>query len=497
MNYYLTKTKLVRRVLCLACSITLTHTSFAEDYEFQSQFNDQSSVSYTGQTLRLSLIKGLKGFMNSVNRQAFNGSEKSAMSSLESYFAYNSQTKKKGKYILKGSKPHKITAKGLDGNSLAIEEGKLMNSIYSSTPSKNLKEKIAGNDPESLFELKGWASNQVAGVSLSGLNYDNNNDSVVEPDDLVKAFFTVWAENTQKAPFALPYESETIKPAYITESGLDLTQLTEKFLHGAVVFSQIANDYLSYDTPGKGINADNTKASESKSGRVKNYTALEHHWDEAFGYFGVARNFLDYKDEDHKSSKSIDTNKDGKISIHTEKSLGSFSKNASRFDFISEEICKQSGSSQCQPLTLSEDIYNAFYQGRKLITEKTAGYQSQLEELSDIIVTNIEKTIAATTIHYINVTLQEMDQFGTDEYKFISHSKFWSEMKGFAMAFQFNRRSLLSPAEFDTLHELMRDQPVLMSESASDIAGYKTDLKQALDILVKAFGFDPKVANKL
>ena len=62
---------------------------------------------------------------------------------------------------------------------------------------------------------------------------------------------------------------------------------------GAVGFSQGADDYLDDDTEGKGLLADHTAADEGKP-----YTALEHAWDEGFGYFGGARNYLLYTDEE-------------------------------------------------------------------------------------------------------------------------------------------------------------------------------------------------------
>jgi hypothetical protein len=64
--------------------------------------------------------------------------------------------------------------------------------------------------------------------------------------------------------------------------GREPAQLFEKMIMGAVCIDQALNGYFS-DTK---MNVDNTTPVEGKT-----YTAMEHHWDEAFGYFGVDATF--------------------------------------------------------------------------------------------------------------------------------------------------------------------------------------------------------------
>jgi len=68
-------------------------------------------------------------------------------------------------------------------------------------------------------------------------------------------------------------------------SGMEPLQFIEKGLMGAVFMNQALNVYFGTDK----MTADNTTITDAANG--KHYTALEHHWDEAFGYFGVATNF--------------------------------------------------------------------------------------------------------------------------------------------------------------------------------------------------------------
>lgn len=72
--------------------------------------------------------------------------------------------------------------------------------------------------------------------------------------------------------------------SYLCNSkGLEYAQLIDKGLMGAVFFYQVAEGYLSEDKIGDGV--DNVTVTPGKG------TPREHHFDEAFGYFGAPTNF--------------------------------------------------------------------------------------------------------------------------------------------------------------------------------------------------------------
>ena len=71
----------------------------------------------------------------------------------------------------------------------------------------------------------------------------------------------------------------------VDANGIEHKQFIEKGLMGAVFFYQALNVYFG---PGK-MDVDNTTAEDPLNGKY--YTAMEHHWDEAFGYFGVDIDF--------------------------------------------------------------------------------------------------------------------------------------------------------------------------------------------------------------
>ena len=69
----------------------------------------------------------------------------------------------------------------------------------------------------------------------------------------------------------------------VNENGIELTQVIEKQLMGAVFFYQAMEVYLSAERMG-------TVGNEAFV-EGKNYTDMEHYFDEAFGYFGIPTDF--------------------------------------------------------------------------------------------------------------------------------------------------------------------------------------------------------------
>ena len=71
----------------------------------------------------------------------------------------------------------------------------------------------------------------------------------------------------------------------VNANGVEYVQLIEKGLMGAVFMHQALNVYFG---SGK-MDVDNTSAEDPANGKY--YTAMEHYFDEAFGYFGVDTDF--------------------------------------------------------------------------------------------------------------------------------------------------------------------------------------------------------------
>ena len=323
---------------------------------------------------------------------------------------------------------------------------------------------------------------------------DRDQDGSLTPDELIQGIMSAIAKNAagSKKSFTVPDGKggvQEIQSASITESGVDLSQLWQKVLHGSVSFSQAAEDYLStYMDPAKkkGLFADNTESEDSA------YTNLQHHWDEAFGYFGAARNYLELTDMEIRSDFSADSydvedyvglgQGDGEISLLTEKNLG-----------MATNAAKRDLAAKGKDTDFTQNTMEAFLKGRHLVQEKPEGYLKYAQAYSIIALNQWEQVLAATVIHYINETAHHLQAYGTDSYKFTDVAKVYGEMKGFAFAFQFNPNSPMSVEDFERMHMLMGDAPVLPQNG--DVNAYVDQLMEVRDMLQKTYGFSDETVK--
>lgn len=443
----------------------------AQSYEFPSRFADGSSVSYSGQTARWVLLEALNDFVGGLDDAIDGGAIEVSqpgdlMPFLDFYFRFDSDSD------------------GAERVSLDLGLPILQGTFNDISSGKDLVGKIAGNDPVTdhrvwtgdTSEFRGWTDPAIAA----------HGGSIDSPEGLFVALASTLEANATARSEGIERLGPTGArlPVTVTESGVDLQQMIEKFLLGAIAFSQGADDYLDNDVEGKGLLADNVEPA----GEGAPYTALEHQWDEGFGYFGAARDYLAYTDEeiagsggrDAFAAGAHDSNGDGLLDLTSEVNFG-LAVNAAKRD-----------RDAIVPTDFSGDAMAAFLEGRALIAD--AGGALNDAELDALIVQRDralfawESALAATVVHYINETLQVMQDFDTDAYNVLEHAKVWSEMKGFALAFQFNPHSPVL-ADFDRFHALVGDAPVLPGD-ADAAAVYAADLLEARDLLGRAFAFD-------
>jgi hypothetical protein len=434
-----------------------------ETYTFASRFDAESSVAYTGQTHRLLLIdafdRTVEGLTASIDQGTYTPSPGDVEALLNFYLDFDGEVSAEVP-IGKSVEPAPLQAVWGDTGSGAF-----------------LVEKIAGNDE--VGQHADWATDFLGWQQ----------DGVTTPESLVRAWVSeldALAAARAAGEAELSPAGEAISEVYITADGLHLKELLEKFLYVSIAYSQSIDDYLDNDVEGKGILSSNAAAEEGK-----NYTALEHAWDEAFGYFGAARDFGDYSDEEiaaaggraDYANGAHDSNGDGKIDFGTEFNFGATAGYAAKRDL---------GSAESAPTDFTAEIWADFIAGRALIT-RAAGELSQadataLEGIRDRLIGNWEKVLAANVVHYINATLGEMALAGTASYSFEEHTKVWAEMKAFALGLQFNRLSALSKTQHAELHQLLGQRPVVGTGAEAD--AYADDLRQARALLGTALGFD-------
>jgi len=435
----------------------------SEVYNFDSKLvSCESSVSHTGQSTRHLLINELKGYIGSDELQ--NETDKAvALAKLKRIYTVGTKTDADN---LTETDLYTGGATATDVNlSLAEDQTEtLEQATYADVSGdKNLQGKIAGQDNDLTNAFVGWT------VQIDASTQTDND----RPDLLVQS----WLD--QIADLAVDGDNDT---RYITSDYLDLQQLVQKFLLGAVTYSQAAEDYMKAT---KGLVKGNTDAD--KEG--KPYTSLEHQWDEGFGYFGASRDYLAYTDAEMKGQPGNDTNGDGKIDLMGGEYSYGHSINASKRDAGSAD--------QTAATDFSADAMNAFIAGRKLINDNVGTEFVEGETLHTELVAHAttalgawEKAIAATVVHYINDVIADMAKLGTVEEDLKTLAKHWAEMKGFALSLQFSPVAIISMTDLESVHTDMGELPVV---SADGVAAYQTKLLAARATLQTAYSFDETV----
>ncbi|MDE3271093.1 DUF4856 domain-containing protein [Pseudoalteromonas sp. G4] len=452
-------------------------------YEFDTKLAgfSGSSVSYSGQTARHALSAEIKHYMGLMTVEYI---ETNGIMAADVRAKLNALW---GDYAAVVDSPISHL-----GDDLSSYKQKTFFDISSSD--KNLggeNGKIAGRDKLKMY--KEW---HVAG------NFKGWNDfgtRAATPEGLVEHYFDLFVAQIEKVNAGealVDANGVAISKAFITPEGLDLVQLVQKHTLGALMFSQGTDDYL-----GEGLASDNKVSDKG----TKTYTALEHQFDEGFGYFGASRNYLEYSDSEiakkdgrENFQGKNDINGDGAIDLTSEFVWGN-SSNAAKRD-LGAEVATD----------LTAEAMTHFIAGRKMISDNVG---KNVDEFSAEDKTKFdnhvfqaalawEKAIAATVVHYINDVIADIENIEDGEYtsaEFADYAKHWGEMKGFALNFQFSpfspfadhalnpKKDTVGPAQFVDMHDLFGDMPVLAG--ADEFANYKAKLIAARDILDNAYDF--------
>ena len=383
-------------------------------YVYDSRFVEgKSSVSYSGQTVRNLLLQDLKVFIDSLGKDGAQAATEQDMLNLHDY------------------------DDGLNLKSLSTAGAlPVLESRYSSiSTGKNLAGKISGDVV---------------------IGYDRT------ADELVREWFQIIADNSQNP------EKLGTPAVYTDDNGVDLTQMINKVLIGAVPYYQATGVYLD-----SLLDRDNSEARDG----TNPYTAMEHAWDEAFGYFGAARDYARYTDEQLAGKVegfTFDSNGDGSIDFKSEYNFG-LSRNAGKRD--------KGGSG----VNFTQEIFDAFLKGRTLITNQ--GTVAEISQQRQLAANGMEKVIAATVVHYINDTLSDMSKLGTADENRVNLNKHWAEMKGFSVALQYNPFRLISDGQLRELHGIMGQAPAYDAPASNAYDTTVANYNRAKTVLQGAYGF--------
>ena len=269
--------------------------------------------------------------------------------------------------------------------------------------------------------------------------------------------------------------------------GLRLDQLIQKTLWGSISYWQGTSKYMS-----KIPTDDNAVSDEGDP-----YTAMEHHWDESFGYFGAARDYnTGYTDDnDRKSDPYNDSNGDGSIDFKEEYNIG-WAVTAAKRDLVTDA----DGNALSVDYDFTKTIMDAYLEGRTLIYN-----QAPLEEIlvqRDIILETWEKVVAAVTIHYINDVGADMMALypadttaGPSSELSADYNNHWGEMRGYANGLLYNDFKKISGADLEQVLLLMGTAPVYPVAGYGAFYGYHGGLITARNTLRDAYGFDDEHAS--
>lgn len=213
------------------------------------------------------------------------------------------------------------------------------------------------------------------------------------------------------------------KSYLVGEDGLDHAQLIEKGLMGACFYYQATAVYMGEDR----MNVDNETVEPGLG------TDMEHHWDEAFGYFGAPKDFP----------------------INT---AGLF--------FWADYSNKRNAM-----LNSNEPLMQALIKGRAAITNKDLATRDEaIAEAREWW----EKVSVATALHYLNVSINQFDDMSI-----LSHAL--SEGIGFVYALQFNPDKRINNSQARELLTLMGGAPTFDQMNLYQVN--KADLETARSML--------------
>lgn len=221
------------------------------------------------------------------------------------------------------------------------------------------------------------------------------------------------------------------KKYLVNENGVELGQLVQKGLMGAVFYFQVVDGYLSTEKIGAAVDNKTVVPGEG--------TKMEHHFDEAFGYFGAPTDFP---------------------------------ANLTNLKYWANY------SNQVNPaLGSNKTIMDAYLKGRAAISAKD---MKGKDEAVATLRTEWERLVAASAIHEMNAAkLNIADQ--------AKKSHYLSEAKGFLMGLKYKTDRKLTDAKYNEINAKLGTN--LYNTTAADVAA-------AIDLLSSVYQMD-NIKNQL
>jgi hypothetical protein len=215
------------------------------------------------------------------------------------------------------------------------------------------------------------SSKNVRSKTAASADYFSSNSTDA---NAIKANFDSWISSQVNDVF--PNWGNTASPGnaglaqelggsirYVNEKGLEYNQAFAKSLNGAFLADQICNNYLSTAVLDAGDNVTNNDNDVLVDG--KDYTTMEHKWDEAFGYL--------YGAEEDETAPVLEAD-----------------------SFLSKYLYKVEADSDFTGI--ADDIYDAFKLGRAAIVAKNYTVR---DEQVEILREKISMIIGIRAVYYL------------------------------------------------------------------------------------------------
>ena len=317
-------------------------------YEFTR--DGQSTVSFTGQTTRINMAEEMVSYMK-------NFDELNKTRLLEMY--------------------RNETADGGDADPFSSDE---LNAA-----AKNIKSKAAAS--RDFFFSNTTRSTQIKNQFEGWLE--------AQVDEVLPA------RNQQAQPGTAGQLPRGSGAEYVNAKGLDYYDMTGKGLIGALMADQALNHYLGQAVLDEGQNRENNDNGVPEEDN--NYTAMEHNWDEAYGYvYGTTSNAANPNPTLEEDAS-----------------------------FLGEYLAEVDGMAAFEGT--AETVFNAFKRGRAAIV---AGRYEIRDEQASIIREELSKVIGVRGVYYLQQAKFLLAQ-DNPEYGAVFHAL--SEAYGFIYSLQFTR----------------------------------------------------------
>jgi len=241
----------------------------------------------------------------------------------------------------------------------------------------------------------------------------------------------------------------TSKGRFVTSTGVELAQIIEKGLYGAIFYDQMVDDYLASARVAGEVANDITDAAYDTQG-----TQRQHDWDEAFGYLGAAA--------DYPSTTG---------------------------DFIAKYMANVDDDLDME---LSQSTMDAFINGRyELVLGEAEGTDNSddeaIEEAAATIEENLEIAFAGAAFGYLNASLNDLeDTDATAGREAAIHHI--SEAFGFLYSLTFVESNITATEVYAILEELGWSTNDLTGAYEANLWTITSDeIEAALDLLENSF----------